>query len=655
MPKYSQKLELDFEEVFLDKIAKEGKAQTGLSERKLEVPLKKVNFLAFLSFGIFIFGFLALFSSKMIAFEGEKYQKLAQQNQYIIANIKSERGIIFDRNMKPMVQNEAGFDLWLDKSLLKKSSTPEAIIAKTADFLEIPQEELQAKISSSTDSKILILETLNHDQIVFFDSMQEELLGFYTNKKVVRNYENLLSLSHILGYLGKISPQELKTLSNYEIEDSVGRTGIEKQYESILRERKGKIQIERTAQGREISRQVVETPKSGDSVMLSLDLALQQKTEEVFTNILKETGSKKGAVIALDPRNGEVLTMVSWPTYDNNLFSQGISQYDFDQLNQNPLNPQLNRALAGLYPSGSAVKPFVGMAALEAGVISKDTTLYCPQKLCLENIYSGKGECFVDWTFHGYSNITRALAESINPFFYMIAGGYQSPSTNSQYYDERLPKNLAGLGIKKLADYLSLFNFGKISGIDLPGEQEGRVPTPQWKQQYFQSATEQAWYKGDTYNLSIGQGYFLVTPLQMVTAVSAIANNGKLYRPQLLKEILPAYSPEPQKNSTSLIAENFVSQNSIDIIKDGMRQVVLSGAGSAHSLSRLPFSTAAKTGTAQLYPNKEIYDNWIILFAPYENPEIAMVVLIEDVQGISSAAQRTAREILDWYFQRSDL
>ncbi len=424
---------------------------------------------------------------------------------------------------------------------------------------------------------------------------------------------------------------------------------MEKSYENILKERKGEIQIEKTVQGKEISRKIIKYPESGNSLVLNLDFSLQKKVDEELREAMEKVGSEKGAVVALDPRNGNILALISLPTFNNNLFAQGISQEEFDNLNQDKRNPQINRAISGLYPTGSAIKPLIASAALEEGIIKENTQLYCPLNLCLENIYSKEKECFVDWKFHGLSDIKRALAESINPFFYIIGGGYIRPS----FADLRLPKHFIGLGVDKIKEYLEKFGLGQKTGIDLPGEVQGRVPDAEWKEKYFanQARAQQIWYLGDTYNLSIGQGYFLATPIQIASAFSAIANNGTLYKPKLVDRVINSEKELVEEINPEIISNNFIKQENLDIVRQGMRQSVSLPSGSAFSLNSLPVEVATKTGTAQI-GSKEIYEEWVGTFAPYQNPEIVLVVLIEEVPGMQRASLKASKEILNWYFDQ---
>ncbi|MDD5750789.1 MAG: penicillin-binding protein 2 [Candidatus Pacebacteria bacterium] len=649
--------EIEIEDVFLDKLAQQNERTHFVSSKKLEVPLDKNGFFSLLVFGFVIFGFLAGFTFYLQAQGKDKYESLAQQNKFINFNLTAERGIIYDRDMVPLVKNESTFNLWLKKSELPANRANE-IIGRVVPVLGQPASFFRDQLETAAQDDILIEKNLNHQQLVLLSAIESEIPGFKIQKTVSRKYETPRSLSHILGYLGKISQDEIGIMkeNNYEFSDSIGKEGVEGFYESILRENKGIVKFEKTAQGKIISQEVVQYPGSGKSLVLAINSKMQKKSEEALVRVLRESGASKGAVVILDSSNGEILTSVSWPSFDNNLFAGGISQSDFEKLNQDKNNPQLNRVIAGLYPTGSSIKPVMGTAALEEGIITENTSLYCPAKLCVVHQYDEGADCYPDNAYHGTTDIKKAIAESVNPFFFMIGGGYTAPSASSPYFDSRLPKNFEGLGILKIDKYLNLFGFGAKTMIDLPGEAEGRVPTPEWKEQYFSTPLTQKWYLGDTYNLSIGQGYFLATPLQLAQAYVPIANKGRMFQPKVAKEILTAEGAK-EDIPPVLIKENFISSSTLRIIRQGMRQTVASPSGSAYYLSDLPVAVAAKTGTAQIYPKKEIYENWLAVFAPYgesaiaeKKPPIVMVILVEEVPGVQRTAQNVAREILQWYY-----
>ncbi len=632
--------EVGMEEIALDSFLERNNQNIEMYDKRLEVPLTRQIFFIFIFICFALFVFLWVLCFRLQVAEGDNYKLLSEKNKFAVLKLQASRGVIYDKNLEQLVWNQSSFDLVLDTSKLPEDEIEKRNIIKDVSNI------IGFEIDINTEEKI-IARNLPYQALISLQAESERFPGFEIRENSIRRYEDSCDLAHVLGYMGKIKGSELEECENCSILDYVGREGLEKSYENVLKEKKGEIQIERTAYGEEISREIIKYPESGDSLILSLDFSLQKKVDEELRKVMEEVGSEKGAVVALDPRNGNILALVSLPTFDNNLFAKGITQEEFEELNKDKRNPQINRAISGLYPTGSTIKPFIGSAALEEGIVKEDTQLYCPLELCLENIYSKEKECFVDWKFHGLSDIKRALAESVNPFFYMIGGGYVRPS----FADLRLPKRFIGLGVDKIKEYLQKFGLGQKTGIDLPGEVHGRVPDAEWKQKYFanQAKAQQIWYLGDTYNLSIGQGFLLATPIQIASAFSAIANNGTLYKPKLVDKIIDLEKELIEEKKPEIISNNLISPENLEIIREGMRQSVSFPNGSALLLNSLPVKAAAKTGTAQI-GSKEIYENWIGVFAPYQNPEIVLVVLVEEVEGMQRASLRASKEILNWYF-----
>jgi len=633
--------EIEMEEIFLDNFLEKQEENLEIFDKRLEIPLTKRILYLFLLSSFVLIGVLWISCFRLQVTKGEDYKILSEKNKFAVLKIQASRGVIYDRNLEQLVWNQSSFDLILDESQLPKE--------------ESEREEIIKEVSKIINSDIqientLVAENLPYQTLISLEAEIEKFPGFFVKESSIRKYKDLYSIAHILGYMGKIKASELEECQECSILDFVGREGLENSYEEVLQEKKGKIKIERTAEGKEISREIVEYPDSGNSLILTLDLSLQEKIEQVLTETLEEIGSQGGAAVALDPRQGNVLASVSLPSFDNNLFAQGIKLEELQKLNEDKRNPQVNRVISGLYPIGSTIKPFIGSAALEEGVIKETTELYCPLDLCLENIYTKEKECFSDWKFHGLSEIKRAIAESINPFFYMIGGGYNRPG----FADLRLPKHFEGLGIEKIKKYLELFGLGEKTGIDLPGELKGRVPDQEWKENYFanQPRAQQIWYLGDTYNLSIGQGYLLTTPLQIASAFSAIANGGILYQPKIVDKIINSEKELVEEKKSEIIREDFISLANFEIIRQGMKQAVTSPVGSAFRLNSLPVEVAAKTGTAQI-GLEDIYQNWITVFAPYDNPEIVLTIVIEKVEGMRITSQKVAREVLEWYFDEN--
>ncbi|HKM40858.1 MAG: penicillin-binding protein 2 [Patescibacteria group bacterium] len=591
--------------------------------------------------------------------KGSDYRLLAEGNRIRVEDIEPKRGIIYSSDFSPLVKNEANFVLYLtpidlpaddlyrdeiirrlaniisgleEQNLEKYLDSGLALVSDSPHFYEIKNKLDKIKYGSLESYRpLFLMDNIDYDSALKVYLEAETMPGISLSIKMRRRYlsssENSLSLSHILGYTGKVSERDLEFFgSEYSLIDYIGKSGLEYFYENELKGIKGKKNIEVDALGREkkVVSQILS--EDGHSLVLSLDLDLQRQSEEILKKHLSQNRMKRASVVALNPNNGEILTLISWPSYDNNIFSRGISQADFNALNNDPNEPFLNRAVSGNFPSGSTLKPVVAAMALEEGIISDRTLINSTGGISVGPWF------FPDWKAggHGLTNVKKALAESVNTFFYYIGGGYD---------------NFSGLGINKMIEYLSLFGLGQQGGIDLPQEASGFIPSPEWKEK----SRGEAWYIGNTYHLSIGQGDILVSPLQVANFTSFFANYGKLYRPHLVKEVLDNNNQTVRHIESELIRSDFISRKNIESVREGLRQAVTSG--SAARLSLLPVEAAGKTGTAQWGLNKDPHA-WFTSFAPYKNPEIVLTVLVEEGKEGSQIATTIAGEILDWYFSR---
>ena len=358
------------------------------------------------------------------------------------------------------------------------------------------------------------------------------------------------------------------------------------------------------------------------------------------------SGSKRAAGVALDPRTGEVLASVSLPTYDSNLFSKGISQTDYQNLLSNPGQPLFNKAESGAYPSGSIIKPFGAAAALQEGVITPSTTINDTGKIVLENKYDpAHPSTYFGWERNnglGFVNVVSAIARSSDIFFYEVMGGY----TDFLHY----------LGVDRLTSYYQKFGLGAKTGIDLPAESAGRVPTPAWKKKL----SGEGWYTGDTYNISVGQGDLLVSPLQMASALSVIANGGTLYKPHLVTKVIDANGTTVQDIKPEVVRQGFISPEHLATVRLGMLGAVNDANGTAccKIKAEVPVQVAAKTGTAETVVhdegssviNQSLPHAWFEAFAPYNNPKIVIVIIVEHSGEGAEYAAPAARETLAWYF-----
>jgi penicillin-binding protein 2 len=626
MSKYN--FEIEPEEVLLDKLAKKKEEEMGISEKKLEVPIFQTTIFRFFLFLIFVLFFLYFRTFQLQILQAKELQIKSDANKFLISKIKAERGVIYDQNFKQLVFNKPTFDLILKKSKLpKEEREKEKILKEVSSILKIDLEKLKEKINSQ-DEEIKIAENLDHQTLIVLETKIEELSGFEIEKRIQREYLDGETISHLIGYLGKA--------------DLEGKEGIEKSYDQVLRENPGKILIERDAKGKILSQKIVELPKPGKSLVLWLDFDLQKKIKEEMEKKIKEVGAKGGAAVAIDPKTGGVLALVSLPSFDNNLFSRGISKEEWEKLQKDPRNPLLNRATSGQYLFGSTVKPFIALAALQEKIISPNKKIDCQGKIEIPHRYNPEIIYqFGDWTVHGPTDIRKAIAESCNIFFYTIGGGYGDQE---------------GLGPSKIKKYLEIFGFGKSvdSDFPIPSFAKGLIGDPEWKKEKF----GESWWDGDTYNMSIGQGYVLTTPLQVAKAFAAIANGGKLLKPRFVKEIVDEEKNVVETIQPEIEKEIQIDQKNLQIVKEGMRWAV-TGQNSPHAsclaLNDLPVAAAAKTGTAQV-PRKDCqdcYTIWISVFAPYEDPKIVLTIMLEDVKGrLSQVVVPVAKEVLNWYFSR---
>lgn len=642
---FTFKRDIEPQEVLLDNLAKKKEEEFGASEKKIEVPLSKNILQWFLFFSIVLFSILFIKTFQLQVIEGKKFLALAENNKFIISKIRAERGVIYDREGNQLVWNRPSFNLVSDIEDLPSLDVEKfKILKEVAEILEGNFEELEKKIEIADTSPVLVSEDISHQALILLEAkiISEELPGFRIEQHSIRDYKQGSTFSHLLGYTGKIRSEEFKEdPENYSIQDSVGRDGLEKSYEQVLRKNPGKIRIEKDALGNVISKEIISLPESGKSLVLWLDSKLQEKIEDSFKKVLKNLPTKKAVAVALEPNTGGVMALVSLPNFNNNLFQKGADPEALQAVLNDPEEPLFNRVIAGQYPIGSTIKPLIASAVLEEKIISPEKLIYdqgfieVPHQYDPEIVYK-----YLDWMAHGWVDIRSAIAESCNVYFYTVGGGYETQE---------------GLGPTRIKKYLELFGWGDKTQIDLPGEEKGLIPDPKWKKTYFEKKINQIWRDGDTYNLSIGQGYISVTPLQVASSFMTIANGGTLYQPKIVQKVIedPIDSSRViEELEAEIVRQNFIDPKNLQIVREGMRQAVTgrnSPNASAVLLNSLPVSVAAKTGTAQVEGG---FHNWVTVFAPYEDPQIVLTVMIENVEEIQTIALPVAKEVLEWYFTR---
>ncbi len=615
---------LDWEESFLDSSKDDAES--------LEVPLENNIFkkLLVISAIFLLLLFLRVFYMQIV--QGKKYLSLSSGNTIRSVVLKAPRGVIFDSKGRQLVKNIPATDVVaIPVNLPQKKEDQGKIVKVLSEILKIPKLEIQEKIKDLDPASfhpVLIQNNISHDALIKMERIIKDLPGIEIQNSATREYWEDENFSAILGYLGKISAEEYREKKNkgYQVSDFVGKSGIEASYENELRGIDGSHDVVVDVQGK-IQKTLGEKKyTAGYNLKLSIDANLQLKLNETLKQKAQEFNTKKGAAIALNPQNGEVLALASLPVFNNNIFNKPLAQENLSVLLNDPSQPLFNRAISGTYPPGSTIKPLIALGALEEGIINKDSTV-----LSTGGIKIGKW-FFPDWKNggHGITDLNKAIAESVNTYFYLIAGGKEGEG---------------GLGVERINKYARLFGLGDKLGIDLPGEGKGFLPSKIWKEK----EKGEIWYVGDTYHLAIGQGDITITPLQLATYISAIANGGSLFRPHIVKEILDVDGKIIKKVQPEIIRKDFVSKYNIELVKKAMRMAVISG--SAKALSTLPVDVAGKTGTAQT-GKRDTFHGWFVGFAPYENPQIVLAVLLEEAGGGDEVAVPVAYEVLRWYFNQ---
>lgn len=628
---------IETHEVFLDTLAKHKEEEFGLTEKKLEVQIKEKIILVI--FGIFLL-ILGTFYAKTFYWQvilGNKLYAASQGNKGKISLVRPERGIIYDTNFKKLVVNSPAYDLVCDKrkfSISEESSLKE--VSVLSELLGQSTESLENTIGSSDESKILIAENITHEQLLVLEARQSEIPDCQIEKNTVRDYTMGPVFSHVLGYMGRITKNELEDADNYSPSDYLGKDGLEKSYETALRGVPGQMEVIKNASGVKKADNIIKQPQAGYNLVLNIDAKLQQATYQALEKSIKNIGSKKGAAVAINPKTGAILALVSYPSYDNNIFSGGVSRADFNAIINDPNQPFFNRVISAQYPTGSTIKPFLGMAALEEKLISPTKLINDIGYILVHSQYDPSVSYkFAGVTPHGWVDLKKAIAVSSNIYFYTVGGGYE---------DQK------GLGPTRIKKYLDLFGWEQKTGIDLPQEFKGFVPSPEWKKQ----VKKENWWDGDTYNLSIGQSDLQVTPLQVAVAYSYIANRGTMYKPQVVQKIIDGSGKDAKvikEFTPEIISQNLIDPKNLEIVREGMRDGVQKDYGSSVMLRDLPVAVAGKTGTAET--NKAgVFNTWSASFAPYDNPEIVFVTTIEGVQGLRAATLPVAHDVLQYYFTK---
>ncbi|MFH1175704.1 MAG: penicillin-binding protein 2 [bacterium] len=592
------------------------------------------------SLGVFIILALLVFLGKtayLQVIRGAIYQNEALENKIKKIPVEAPRGIIFSRDGRQLVSNSAVFDLAAAQKTFPKSEAGRNEIIKNLKDLqgaysngEALKEISDAILNFNLDKSSLILyKDIPREIALAIEANSEKFLGVEVLRGISRFYIEKDIMAHILGYLGLVSKDDLKKGSQYLPTQVIGKSGVELVYEDLLKGELGVQLVETDSSGAKKENLALKEPEPGRDLIISIDFDLQKFIYNVLKIRAFESESDKACAVAMNPKNGEILALVNLPSFDNNVFSGNINKGEYDKLILDKNKPLFNRVISGEYPPGSTIKPVVGIAALEENVVSRNTVIQDNGVITIVNQYNpGVVYNFFGWNRSGLGpmDIFSAIAQSSDIFFYTAGGG------NGDF---------SGLGVDKLNSYFKKFGMGEKLLIDLPGESAGLVPDPQWKKKI----KNEDWFLGDTYHISIGQGDLLATPLQVAGWTAAIANGGVLMKPHL-----GIFEVEPNGDKKAVEAEVLrkldLESKNLEIIKEAMRKSVLEG--SAKSLANLPVEIAGKTGTAE-FGGQDQTHAWFTCFAPFNNPEIVLVILVEGGGGGSDVAVPIAKEILEFW------
>ncbi|MDX1535271.1 MAG: penicillin-binding protein 2 [Candidatus Spechtbacterales bacterium] len=603
----------------------------GPNENKLELPLNRWVTRIFFSSVFLLIAILGVYTTYLSVDKGEEYSLLAQQNSRRLFNIGPSRGQILSHDGKLLAESYSAFNISVNPSELEEKDVEYLSTAFSDGIDFFSYEYVYNKINSArlkNLGSIVLVKNLDQEEVEELGDIYDHP-AVYLEERPIRSYPEGNVFSHIIGYTAAITDEELKDLPEYNLNDNIGKKGIEYSLEDVLKGEKGLFAKFVSSRNDVTKEAILSSGEDGSSLRLTIDADLQEASHRILTDALAEYNVDGGAVIVIDPSTGAIKSMVSLPDFDPNHFAKGLTNKQADVYFNHPAKPLFNRVTAGEYASGSVIKPIIAAAALEEGIIDPNKYLFTYGYITVPSVYDPSIEYrFNDWKNHGAVDMREAIAVSSNVYFYTIGGGYE---------------NQDGLGINKITEWLSEFGWGKKLGINFAIENEGRVPTPEWKRSF----KGERWTIGDTYNTSIGQGDILSTPLQVVSSISVFANGGTLYRPYVIEEVFSGDNILSKNNQGEVLNSNFLSSRTLSVVRDGMRRAVTSG--SSRYLLQLPVTSAGKTGTAQT--SGDVPNAWFAGFAPYENPEVAIVVLLEEGET-SNNAVRVAHDILDHYFTR---
>jgi len=614
---------------------------TELKDVEQEVSRFRLRLLAAALFVLLAFGLLAARLVHLQVFRHDELATQAEANRIAVVPIVPNRGLIVDRNGVVLATNYSAYTLELAPQRgASGAAEREALIDELATVVEIgPRDRrrfkrLQEELKGA--DSLPIRTRLSDEEVARFMAQRFRFPGADIKARLFRHYPLGETGSHLLGYIGRINPAEKKVMEdwdeaeqgNYKGTDYIGKLGLEQRYERELHGTAGFEQVETSAGGRAVRRLSSHPPTPGDKLVLSIDIRLQALVEEMF-------GDRRGALVALDPRNGEVLAFVSKPTFDPNLFVDGIDAESWRELNESPDKPLLNRALRGTYPPGSTFKPFMAMAALNSGKRGAGTI-----------INDGGSFQFGGHTFRSYGDkgvgpvdMHRSIVKSSNVYYYSLANE---------------------MGVDLIHEQLEPFGFGVRTGIDMDGEVTGVLPSTDWKKRYYKKPEQQRWYAGETISLGIGQGYNNFTMLQLASAAGTLVSGGQRFRPRLVREVEDVISGQRQRLSSDALEPLPLKPEHVALIRSAMHGVTQEGTGT-RVFAGAPYASGGKTGTAQAVGvgRNEKYNaakleefkrdhSLYIAAAPIDSPTVVLAVVVENAGFGAAAAAPIARRVFDY-------
>lgn len=592
--------------------------------------------------GLFALACFGVLVGRFWYLQVDRYEGLserADRNRIAVVPIAPRRGEILDRNGQVLARNYRTYTL---EVVPAQAGNIDKLLDRLTPIVYVSPGDLRRfkrRVGESSRYASLVLRNnLNETEAAWFAAHAYEFPGVELRARWVREYPQGATAAHVVGYIGRIADNDLEQLEetgqlgNYRGTDVIGKKGIEKSWERQLHGQTGVEEVEVTATGRPVRTLRRTDPVPGSDIMLSIDLDLQRIAEEAF-------GDQRGALVALDPKTGEVLAFVSQPSFDPNLFIDGIDVDNWRMLNESPDHPLINRPLYGTYPIGSTYKPFVALAALQLGVRSATERISDP------GYYEFGGQRFrnAGGAAYGMTDMHRAIVVSSDTYFYSLG-----------------PE----IGVNALHDFSKQFGFGQITGIDLDGERAGVLPSTEWKRKAYKGRERQRWYAGETISVAVGQGYNSFTLLQLAQATSTLADNGAYRRPHLVHAVRDTRTGEVKVTPSDPEYRIPLEQHNVDIIKAAMADVVRAGTA-RRAFAGASYQSAGKTGTAQVFSlrgaqyraselDERLRDHALFMgFAPLENPRIAVALLVENAGWGASVAAPIARKVFDYWLAKT--